>query len=113
MVRQRGGKRAMGTRRPIEPPAVANQRWSLDFVADQFTDGRRFRILEVDDDCTRECLALVADTSIGGRRVARELEAPIGWRGKPRRYPSSHRTEPPSPPQPGRAHPSQTRMRLN
>jgi transposase InsO family protein len=72
MVRQRGGrKRAMGTRRPIETPAVANQRWSLDFVADQFTDGRRFRILEVYDDCTRECLALVADTSIGGRRVAR------------------------------------------
>ena len=72
MVRQRGGrKRAMGTRRPIETPAVANQRWSLDFVADQFTDGRRFRILEVYDDCTRECLALVADTSIGGRRIAR------------------------------------------
>ena len=48
MVRQRGGrKRAMGTRRPIETPAVANQRWSLDFIADQFTDGRRFRILEV------------------------------------------------------------------
>ena len=67
MVRQRGGrKRAMGTRRPMETPAVANQRWSLDFVADQFTDGRRFRILEVYDDCTRECLALVADTSIGG-----------------------------------------------
>src|SRR5258708_9264731 len=42
-VRQRGGrKRAMGTRRPIETPAVANQRWTLDFVADQFTDGRGF-----------------------------------------------------------------------
>src|SRR5258707_2854564 len=83
MVRQRGRRRPMATRRPIETPAVANQRWSLDFVADQFTDGRRFRILEVYDDCTRECLALVADTSIGGRRVARELDAIIGWRGKP------------------------------
>ena len=84
MVRQRGGrKRALGTRRPIETPAVANQRWSSDFVADQFTDGRRFRILEVYDDCTRECLALVADTSIGGRRVARELDAIMAWRGKP------------------------------
>ena len=77
-VRRRGGrKRALGTRRPVETPAAANQRWSLDFVSDQFTDGRRFRILEVYDDCTRERLALVADTSIGGRRVARELDAII------------------------------------
>src|SRR5207248_10371919 len=71
----RGGrKRAMGTRRPIATPVRANQRWSLDFVSDQLTDGRRFRILAVVDDCTRECLALVADTSISGRRVARELD---------------------------------------
>ena len=84
MVRRRGGrKRALGTRRPLETPAAANQRWSLDFVSDQFTDGRRFRILEVYDDCTRECLTLVADTSISGRRVARELDAIIAWRGKP------------------------------
>ncbi len=83
-VRRRGGrKRALGERRPIKPALVANQRWSLDFVADQMTDGRRFRILEVYDDCTRECLALVADTSIPGRRVARELDAIIAWRGKP------------------------------
>ena len=60
--------------RPRSSPAVANQRWSLDFVADQFTDGRRFRILEVYDDCTRECLALVADTSLSGIRMARELD---------------------------------------
>jgi hypothetical protein len=40
-------------------------------VADPFIDGRRMRILVVVDDCTRECLALVADTSISGIRVAR------------------------------------------
>src|SRR5205085_2144761 len=57
-------KRAIGTRRPIATPLAANQRWSLDFVCDQLTDARRFRILAVVDDCTRECLALVADTSI-------------------------------------------------
>jgi|GEM_PF-1651222 len=74
-VRRRGGrKRAMGTRRPIEVPLAPNQRWSLDFVSDQLTDGRRFRILTVIDNCTRECLALVADTSLSGRRVARELD---------------------------------------
>jgi len=78
MVRRRGGrKRAMGTRRPIETPIAANQRWSLDFVSDQINDGRRFRVFALVDDCTRECLGLVADTSISGRRVARELNAVI------------------------------------
>jgi len=62
-------------------------------VSDPFTDGRRFRILEVYDDCTRECLALVADTSISGRRVARELDAIIGWRGKPVTIVSDNGTE--------------------
>jgi putative transposase len=82
-VRRRGGrKRAMGTRRPIATPLAPNQRWSLDFVSDQLTDARRFRILAVVDDCTRECLALVADTSISGRRVARELDDIIGRRGR-------------------------------
>ena len=47
------------------------------------TDGRRFRILAVIDDCTRECLALVADTSLSGARVARELDAIIAQRGRP------------------------------
>jgi putative transposase len=51
-----------------------NDRWSLDFVSDQFIDGRRMRILVVVEDCTRECLALVPDTSISGTRVARELD---------------------------------------
>src|SRR5277367_3426374 len=82
-VRRRGGrKRALGTRRPMVTPLAADQRWSLDFVSDQLTDGRRFRILAVIDDCTRECLALVADTSISGRRVARELDDIIRWRGQ-------------------------------
>ena len=63
-------------------PLAADQRWSLDFVSDQLTDGRRFRILAVVDDCTRECLALIADTSISGRRVARELDDVIRRRGR-------------------------------
>ncbi len=67
-VRRRGGrKRAMGTRAPIAIPLAPNDRWSLDFVSDQLLDGRRFRILTVVDDCTRECLTLVADTSLSGR----------------------------------------------
>ena len=93
-VRRRGGrKRAMGTRRPIETPLAANQRWSLDFVSDQMTDGRRFRILTVIDNCTRECLALVADTSLSGARVARELDVIIGQRGRPDMIVSDNGTE--------------------
>ena len=64
-VRRRGGrKRALGTRKPMVLPDGSNQRWSLDFVSDAFTDGRRFRILTVVDDFTRENLALIADTSL-------------------------------------------------
>ena len=82
-VRKRGGrKRAIGTRAPMLIPLAANDRWSLDFVSDQLTDGRRFRILTVVDDCTRECLALVADTSLSGLRVARELDRIIEGRGQ-------------------------------
>jgi putative transposase len=83
-VRKRGGrKRALGTRRPMLVPDWPNQRWSLDFVSDAFTDGRRFRVLTVVDDHTRECLALVADTSLSGGRVVRELDAIIARRGRP------------------------------
>ena len=74
-VRKRGErKRALGTRGPLSVPAGRNQRWSLDFVSDALRDGRRFRVLAIVDDFTRECLALVADTSLSGGRVARELD---------------------------------------
>ena len=94
-VRRRGGrKRALGTRAPMALPDGPNQRWSLDFVSDAFTDGRRFRILAVVDDFTRECLALVADTSLSGIRVARELDALIWQRGaKPQTVVSDNGTE--------------------
>jgi putative transposase len=74
-------------------PLAADQRWSLDFVSDQLTDGRRFRILAVVDDCTRECLALIADTSISGRRVAHELDNIIRRRGRPGTIVSDNGTE--------------------
>ena len=60
--------------------------YALDFVSDSLACGRRFRILCVVDDFSRECLALVADTSLSGARVARELTTLIGMRGKPHSY---------------------------
>jgi putative transposase len=93
-VRRRGGrKRAIGTRAPMTVAMTPNDRWSLDFVSDQLTDGRRFRILTVVDDCTRECLALVADTSLSGVRVARELDRLMIERGKPRMVVSDNGSE--------------------
>ena len=93
-VRRRGGrKRALGSRRPPEAALAPNQRWSLDFVSDQMTDGRRFRILTVVDNCTRECLALVADTSISGLRVARELDRIVKVTGLPESIVSDNGTE--------------------
>jgi putative transposase len=93
-VRRRGGrKRAIGTRAPMTVPMAPNDRWSLDFVSDQLTDGRRFRVLTVVDDCTRECLALVADTSLSGTRVARELDRLLIERGKPKMVVSDNGSE--------------------
>lgn len=93
-VRRCGGrKRALGTRSPIVLPDGPNQRWSLDFVSDSLVCGRRLRILCVVDDFTRECLALLADTSLSGARVARELSTMIGLRGKPQTVVSDNGTE--------------------
>ncbi|TGQ15949.1 transposase [Mesorhizobium sp. M2E.F.Ca.ET.166.01.1.1] len=71
----------------------ANVRWSLDFVSEAFTDGRRFRVLAVVDDFTRECLAFVADTSLSGARVTREFDTIIATRGKPGTIVSDNGTE--------------------
>jgi putative transposase len=81
--RRRGRKRATGARAPIALPQAPNQRWSLDFVSDALSWGRRFRVLAVVDDFTREALALIVDTSIGGQRVVRELETLVSVRGRP------------------------------
>ncbi|TRL33455.1 IS3 family transposase [Rhizobium straminoryzae] len=81
--KRKARRRAVGTRAPILVEAKANARWSLDFVHDQLACGRRFRVLNVVDDVTRECLAAIPDTSISGRRVARELTTLVERRGKP------------------------------
>jgi putative transposase len=91
--RRRGRKRALGTRAPLLGAARPNARWSIDFIHDQMACGRRFRILNILDDVTKECLAAVADTSISGQRVARELTALIGRRGQPEFIVSDNGTE--------------------
>jgi putative transposase len=60
-----------------------NQRWSMDFVSDAFAGGRRFRVLTMVDDATRECPDLLVDTSISGLRVTRVLDGLRETRGLP------------------------------
>ena len=91
--KRRARRRAVGTRAPILVEPRPNARWSLDFVHDQFACGRRFRILNIVDDVTRECLAAIPDTSISGKRVARELSMLIRRRGRPGLMVSDHGTE--------------------
>ncbi|MAB10087.1 MAG: IS3 family transposase [Hyphomonas sp.] len=91
--RRRGRKRATGTREPMPVPDGPSQRWSLDFVSDVFGPARRFRMLNVIDDYTRECLALVVDTSLSGARVARELDRCIRLYGRPETIVSDNGTE--------------------
>ncbi|RAP41720.1 transposase [Rhodovulum viride] len=93
-VRKRGSrKRAPGTRAPMAIPQGPNRRWSLDFVSDSLSDGRRFRILCVFDDFSRECLATVVDTSLSGIRIARELDRIAEIRGHPCMVVSNNGTE--------------------
>jgi len=94
MVRKRGGrKRALGSRTPMPVPAWPNDLWALDFMADQLVSGRRFRILAIYDVCTRRCLAAIADFSLSGRRVARELDRLIARHGRPQAIGSDNGTE--------------------
>lgn len=74
-------------------PYAANQRWSLDFVSDALSRGRRFRVLAVVDDFTRKCLGPVVDTSLSGLRVSRELDRIAGLRGHPAMMVSDNGTE--------------------
>ena len=60
-----------------------NQVWSIDFVADQLTDGRRFRALTVVDVYTRECLAIEVGQSLKGHDVVRVLQRIAEERGMP------------------------------
>jgi putative transposase len=83
-LRRKARKRLRaGVRTVLPAPSRPNERWSMDFVSEVTAAGRRFRVFTLVDDFTREALALVADTSLGGARVARALELVAGERGLP------------------------------
>lgn len=79
--RRKGQKRAIGTRLPLPRVDQPNQIWSLDFVSDALSCGRRLRVLGIEDQYAREGLSLVVDTSLPGLRVVRELDRLCQQRG--------------------------------
>ena len=81
--RKRHRKRIAGPRGALLPCSRPNQRWSLDFVTDTLGNGRKFRMLNVIDDCTRECLCIEVSTGFSGRHVTRVLERLCQQRGRP------------------------------
>lgn len=84
VVRRRKGRRRAGCMRvPLGAPVRANQGWSMDFMTDALAEGRRFRLLTVVDDYTREALAIEVDHSLPGLRVWRVLERLSASRGRP------------------------------
>lgn len=85
-LRRRRRRKQVGTARVPRPlPEGPNTQWTLDFISDQFADGRRFRVLSVVDECTRECLALRPDVSQPSWKVVATLDAICRTRGAPRR----------------------------
>ena len=68
---------------PLAVPETINQVWSMDFMHDQLSDGRPFRLFNVLDDFNREGLEIAVDFSLPAERVIRSLEQIISWRGKP------------------------------
>ena len=73
-----------GDRLSLPAPVQPLQRWSLDFMSDQLASGRRFRILNIVDDCSRECPGQIVDLSISGARLARFLDELASRRGLPK-----------------------------
>ena len=76
-------KRTSHLRVVLDRPERINQHWSMDFVSDNLFSGRRFRVLTVVDDFSRECPVLEADHSLTGQRVSRVLDRVALTRGLP------------------------------
>ena len=93
-VRRRSGrKRARSSRSPVPVPLQSKQSWSKGLLSDTIGTCRKYRLLAVNDECGHWNLALIADTSISGARVARELDALARIYGKPTCVDSDNGTE--------------------
>lgn len=92
-VRTKKRRKLTRARQPMVVPTTCNQRWSMDFVSDQLSNGRRFRILNVVDDYSRELVGQLVSVSICGQQVARFLNQLVEQRAKPHKIVCDNGTE--------------------
>ena len=83
-ARRQGRDVALNTREPLLLPSRPNEVWSMDFVMDALSSGRRLKCLTVVDDFTKEAIELMIDHSITGDYVTRALDQVVRFRGAPR-----------------------------
>ena len=89
-VRRRKRRKGVAVpREPLSLPSQRNEVWSMDFVMDALSHGRRIKILTIVDDCTKEAIDLAVDFGISGHYVTRVLDQAARFRG----YPKAIRTD--------------------
>jgi putative transposase len=86
MLRRSNPKRRVATKRREEQAQAqaANESWSMDFMSDQLFDGRKFRVLTLVDNFSRESLAVEVAQRFAGEDVAAVLTQVCRRRGKPK-----------------------------
>ena len=82
-------KRPVSERVPLQLAKSVNEVWSMDFVSDSLSTGRRIKCLTVADDFSHECVTLSVDWGISGQYVTRLLDQAAVFRG----YPLAVRTD--------------------
>ena len=92
-LRKRRKKKLDRPRMPMVVPTACDIRWSMDFVADQLSNGRRFRVLNVKDDHSKELIGQLVAYSISGAMVGRFLDQLIGERSAPDQITCDNGTE--------------------
>jgi putative transposase len=85
MRRKRKRRLPSRTKNPLSTPLLINHTWSMDFMSDSLSYGRKIRVLNVIDDYNREALAVEADFSFPSEKLIKTLNEVIFWRGKPER----------------------------
>ena len=91
--KRRKVRRPIAERQPLEQARAANDVWSMDFVSDSLSNGRRIRVLTVTDDFTRECVDMAVDHGISGQYVTRVLDRAARFRGYPAKVRTDHGPE--------------------
>lgn len=89
MGRHKKAKRPLTARVPLQPARAVNEVWSMDFVSDSLSNGRRIKCPTVTDDFSHECVQISVDYVTSGEYVTRLLDQAARFRG----YPLSVRTD--------------------